>query len=110
RTIACIEEAQRSGQPFFAYCSFPDPHHPYTPPGEYWDMYRPEDMALPASFHSSMPPPHLAWLRAEREAGRAIKTTMACFAATERETREAIALSFGSLRFIDAQIGRVLAA
>ena len=38
-------------QPFFLMASFPDPHHPFTPPGRYWSMYRPQDMALPPSFH-----------------------------------------------------------
>ena len=28
-----------SDDPFFAYVSFPDPHHPFNPPGKYWDMY-----------------------------------------------------------------------
>lgn len=110
QTIAQLREAQQRQRPFFLYSSFADPHHPYTPPGRYWDLYRPEDMALPPSFHADTPPPHLAWLRAQREAGRAVKNTMACYAATEREVREAIALGLGSLSFIDAQIGRVLAA
>ena len=38
-------------RPFFLMASFPDPHHPFTPPGRYWSMYRPQDMALPPSFH-----------------------------------------------------------
>jgi len=109
RTIARLKAAKAAGRPFFAYCSFPDPHHPYTPPGRYWDMYKPEDVALPPSFHSQDPPPHVRWLREQRDRGRAVKHTMACFAATEREALEAIALSQGSLGFIDAQIGRVMA-
>ncbi|MBN9476522.1 MAG: sulfatase [Bordetella sp. SCN 67-23] len=109
RTIERLREAKEAGRPFFAYCSFPDPHHPYTPPGRYWDMYKPEEVELPASFHSQDPPPHLRWLREQRDRGQAVKHTMACFAATEREAREAIALGQGSLSFIDAQIGRVLA-
>ena len=38
-------------KPFFVQCSFPDPHHPFTPPGKYWDMYDPADIELPASFY-----------------------------------------------------------
>src|SRR5690606_29680815 len=33
--------AEASGKPFFLHCSFNDPHHPFTPPGRYWDMYDP---------------------------------------------------------------------
>lgn len=110
RAIDRIRAAAEREQPFFVYCSFPDPHHPYTPPGRYWDLYKPEAVPLPASFHSAEPPPHLAWLRGERDAGRAVKNTQACFAVSEREAREAIALNWGSLSFIDSQVGRVLAA
>ena len=42
-------EARRRA-PFFLMVSFPDPHHPFTPPGRYWSMYRPDDMAVPPSF------------------------------------------------------------
>lgn len=106
-----IVHATKQAKPFFAYCSFPDPHHPYTPPGKYWDMYKPEDVELPPSFHSNTPPPpHLEWLRDERDAQRAVKNTQACFATTEREAREAIALNYGSLSFIDSQVGKVMRA
>ncbi len=109
RTCERIQEYAREAQSFFLYCSFPDPHHPYTPPGKYWDMYRPEDVELPASYQSSAtPPPHLAWLREQREKGTPNNKSMACFAATEREAREAIALNYGSISFIDDRIGRVL--
>jgi hypothetical protein len=40
--------ATRDTRPFFLMASFPDPHHPFTPPG--WDVYRPEQMPKPAAF------------------------------------------------------------
>lgn len=111
RTIEKLREYSRDDSPFFLQCSFPDPHHPFTPPGRYWDMYKPEDMELPESFHSSeAPPPHVAWLRAQRDGGKAVKHTPAIFACNERETREALALNYGSITNIDHHIGRVLAA
>ncbi|MCB2003343.1 MAG: sulfatase-like hydrolase/transferase [Rhodoferax sp.] len=110
RTIQQLQQAAQAGQPFFTYCSFADPHHPYTPPGRFWDRYQPQDMELPATFHSEASAPHLQWLRAQRDQGQAVKNTMACYAATERETREALALGHGSLAFIDQQVGRVLDA
>ncbi len=36
---------------FFAFCSYGDPHHPFSPPGKYFDMYKPEDIILPKSFN-----------------------------------------------------------
>lgn len=110
RTMAHIRRAAGQGRPFLSYCSFPDPHSPYTPPGRYWDMYKPEDMLLPPSYaNKGNPPPHLKWLQEERDQGRAVKNTMGCFGATPREVQEALALNFGSIAFIDAQVGRVLA-
>lgn len=111
RTIARIEACARANEPFFVQCSFPDPHHPFTPPGKYWDLYDPRDVPLPASFHANEPPPpHVAWFRAERDAGRALKHTPAPFACTEREAREAIALNYGSIAKIDDEVGRILGA
>ena len=61
RTQAYLEDHARdsSNKPFFVQCSFPDPHHPYTPPGQYWDMYDPASIVLPASFEQkNLPPDH----------------------------------------------------
>jgi arylsulfatase A-like enzyme len=111
RTIDKLHDFAKEEAPFFIQCSFPDPHHPFTPPGKYWDMYSPDDMELPASFHSSQtPPPHVQWLRHKRDDGTAIKHTPAIFACNEREAKEALALNYGSITNIDTQIGRILAA
>lgn len=112
RTSEAILDAAAAGeQPFFLMCSFAEPHHPFVPPGEYWDMYRPADMVLPRSFHgaTNRPPPHVARLLAERDAGHAVKHTPQLFACTEEEAREAIALNYGSISFIDVAVGRLLA-
>jgi arylsulfatase A-like enzyme len=97
-------------KPFFLMASFPDPHHPFTPPGRYWSMYRPQDMALPASFdHGNRPPARsVAWALAQRESGKALVTEQAAFAVDEREAREAMALSCGMIAMIDDAIGRIL--
>ena len=97
--------------PFFLMVSFPDPHHPFTPPGRYWSMYRPQDMALPPSFHHGNRPlaRPVAWALAQRESGKADTAGQAAFAINEREAREAMALSCGMIAMIDDAIGRVLA-
>ncbi len=108
-----LADAAREQQPFFLFCSFADPHHPFTPPGKYWDMYRPADMELPRSFRTGAnappPPPHVAALLQARDEGRAVKHTPQLFACTEAEAREAIALNYGSISFIDDMVARVLA-
>jgi arylsulfatase A-like enzyme len=98
-------------RPFFLMTSFPDPHHPFTPPGRYWSMYRPQDMALPPSFHPGNRPlaRPVAWALAQRASGQAVVTEQAAFAVDEREAREAMALSCGMIAMIDDAVGRVLA-
>ena len=103
--------AQRDGAPFFLQCSFPDPHHPFTPPGRYWDMFRPDDVSLPATFGAELvdPPPALAYLREQRRSDPDFRPAFGSFACSEQEAREAIALNHGNLALIDDGIGRVLA-
>jgi len=112
RTLAWLDNHVRrsNGAPFFLQCSFPDPHHPFTPPGRYWDMYKPEGVTLPAAFHigNRPQPPHTAALHAARDNGTRIADSQPAFAVTERETREAIALTYGMIAMIDDGIAKVL--
>jgi len=105
------DHASRGGtRPFFLQCSFPDPHHPFTPPGRYWDMYRPDEVELPATF-GHLPerhPPHLAAMMEARRSGRANPGGHTAFAAQEDEVRAATALTYGSITMIDDAVGRVL--
>ena len=96
--------------PFFAMVSFPDPHHPFTPPGKYWGKYSPDDMALPPSFEPGTRPvpPHVAWAREQRDAGTAARGAQSAFAVTEREAREAMALTCDMIAMIDDAVGRIL--
>ena len=111
RAIARMKDMARSEKPWFLHCSFPDPHHPFTPPGRYWNFARPEDVPAPRSFHAKHTglPPYVRWLYEMRDSGRALKHTQALFACSEREAREAIALNYGSIACIDDAIGRVMA-
>lgn len=110
RCCAMLAEHAQGDAPFFIQCSFPDPHHPFTPPGRFWDLYRPQDMTLPASCSADLrdPPPPIAALRAAAAKGTARKSGHGIFAATEREIREAMALNYGNIACIDDAIGRVL--
>ena len=97
------------GKPFFLMASFPDPHHPFTPPGKYWDMYSPEDMDLPPVYGNREPPPHVKWARAARAAGEVATNSQNAFAVDEREVREARALTCGMIAMIDDAVGEILA-
>ncbi|MEZ5644144.1 MAG: sulfatase-like hydrolase/transferase [Burkholderiaceae bacterium] len=106
-----LDNAASSGKPFFLHCSFADPHHPFTPPGKYWDMYDPDDMVLPASFYQSAEAAFapVAALRRERAQGKGRVHSTVGFAATEREAREALALTYGMISMIDDVVGRLVA-
>jgi len=96
--------------PFMLQCSFGDPHHPFTPPGKYFDMYDPADVPLPNGYNHPQDnwPPHLATILAERDTGLSNKSGQRAFGATKEEVREAIALNYGSITMIDDAIGRVI--
>jgi arylsulfatase A-like enzyme len=96
-------------KPFFMMMSYPDPHHPFTPPGKYWDMYDPDDMELPASFRSNVAPPNsVQWAWNKREDGSQVTQGQNLFAAEEAHVREAMALTCGMITMVDDSIGMVM--
>ncbi len=107
RSEAFLAEQAKGDAPFFLQMSFPDPHHPFTPPGKYWDMYDPDEMELPASFGKSDLPPIRA-MREAMEQGTDPRDNQNPFAVTEAEARAIIALTYGMITMIDDAVGRVL--
>ncbi|WP_304349555.1 sulfatase [Comamonas testosteroni] len=96
-----------SGKPFFLNLSFPDPHHPFTPPGRFWDMYEPEDMPLPPSFGKPGNSQLLVDVhRYTREGGS--REGYGAYAVTSRECKETLALTYGMVSMIDEQVGQLL--
>ena len=107
RSEAWLTERAKEDTPFFMQMSFPDPHHPFTPPGRYWDLYDPADIELPATFGKG----DLRPIRAMREAleiGADPRDNQSPFAVTEDEARSIIALTYGMITMIDDAVGRVL--
>jgi len=98
-------------QPFLLVVSFPDPHHPFAPPGRYWSMYSPGDFAVPLPFAAHRnPPPPLRALREDFVAGARPPTPESAFMTDERAAREAMALTCGMLSLVDEAIGGVVGA
>jgi len=113
RTIEWLRAHQAGAQrehPFFVHCSFPDPHHPFNPPGRYWDLFDPADVTLPAHCGAATPAdvPLKRALHAEQAAGQRPMGTSRAIAVTPEEARVAIALNHGAIAFIDEAVGRVL--
>lgn len=88
-------------RPFFLACGFFRPHTPYVAPRAYFDLYPPAGITLPAvpeGHRAAGPAPAFGSAKAEQES------------MTDDQRREAIRAYLASVTFMDAQVGRVLAA
>lgn len=116
RMRACefLQSQAQSERPFFACVSFPDPHHPFTPPGRYWDLYHPDDMVLPDNLPGDGPSTRiLEWIR-RQQVHRGLDALTPQYFVTgamslpEKELREAMALTCGMIAMIDDAVGELL--
>lgn len=89
---------ERDGEkPFFIWCSFPDPHHPFSPPAPWFDMYDPETIRfepVPDEGGGGFP----ERLKEYREGRRAQPEAI----------REVIARNYGMISMVDHNVGRVI--
>lgn len=111
RAIEYVNASVEHEAPFFAFVSFPDPHHPFNPPGRYWDMYSPEefDVGLPYEKHKNPTPP-MQRLTQLWQQGMPAETPQTAFRADSEHVKEAMALTAGMISMVDDQIGRVIQA
>ncbi|NKB77941.1 MAG: sulfatase-like hydrolase/transferase [Gammaproteobacteria bacterium] len=111
RAIHYLNAQVDSDAPFFTYISFPDPHHPFNPPGKYWDMYSPDDFPvdLPFSDHKN-PTPVMQLLKENYHNGGAQLTPQMMMYQGDREIQEARALTAGMISCVDDAVGNVLDA
>jgi len=102
----------RDGQPFFAWVSFPDPHHPFTPPPGYDTMYDPAEVVMPRITAEALAdkPPHYRRAHEGGELWEGIGAHEYLNGITEPQMREIIARTYGMISLIDENIGRLLDA
>lgn len=105
RSVDFIESRSHDGSPWFLFASYPDPHHPFAPPGEWYDRHDPADMALPETFHD--PVDHLPRFLREMTTDAGARGPMRIEAPA---LRAAMAAEFGAIELIDHGVGRMLAA
>lgn len=89
-------------RPFFLYVSLMAPHDPRTMPQQYRDLYRPEDIALPANFLPEHP--------IDTGALRIRDETLAAFPREPDEIRRHIAEYYAMISHLDDALGRLMAA
>jgi arylsulfatase len=107
RTIDFLEAQQGASKPFFAVCSFPDPHHPFVAPKPWCDKYDRSRVPMPVRREGElerMPPHYPEHAATSPVPGRPGETQPM----TEEHLRECIALTYGAVSFIDHNVGRVL--
>jgi arylsulfatase len=107
-TIDAIGRARRADTPFFIWCSFPDPHHPFAPPEPYASMYDPAECAAPEQLReeqAALPPYYRdvydGTLRPNGVDNRPLPTD---------HILEMIARTYGMISHVDSEIGRIVAA
>ena len=101
-TIDFLSEARLADQPFLAYVSFTSPHDPRTPPEPYASWYHPDSVSLPPNYLSEHPFDN-GDLDVRDERLRELPRT-------EEMVRQELALYYGMISEVDAQIGRILDA
>ncbi len=111
RAIDYLASRADQDQPFFAFVSFPDPHHPFNPPGKYWDMYDPDDfdVSLPYDAHANPTPP-MEWLHDQWKGSGGQATPQTAMMVANRQLKEAMALTAGMMAFIDDAVGDIVSA
>ena len=110
RTIAFIEEATEAAEPWMAWCSYPDPHHPLSPPEPWFSRHDPDDIELPATFDDPGIgwPDHLTAIRNDSLDPRA--PFVRSFGPTPEQARAATAATYGMIEAIDHGVGQILQA
>lgn len=109
QTVRWLADHASDPAPFFLFVSFPDPHHPFNPPGHYWDLYSPEQFTVdrPVTDFKNPAPP-LAFAHQRLADGGRTDTPQEAFAASIRHCQEAMALSAGMLAMIDDAVGKIM--
>lgn len=108
KAVEHLKDAAGHDAPFFLFVSFPDPHHPFSPPAGYDTLYDPESIPLPLGFDQdhSRSPRHIRHMMAHR--GEPGTDPTMTWAATAGQYRHAAAAQYGLITLMDEQIGRIL--
>ena len=110
KACAYLESRKDNPTPFFLMVSFPDPHHPFCPPGKYWDMYKPEDMPIPEAYQRTDwdMPEYVKIMKRQREENPKIgEASGVSIAISQREALEARALTCGMITMRDDAVGQI---
>jgi arylsulfatase len=110
RSREFLEEQAGADDPFFLWCSFPDPHHPYGAPEPWGSMYDPEEVSLPTRREGELDdlPPFYTDAYEDEETELSGLHTATKTEVGEDDIREIIATTYGMVSFVDNEVGRVM--
>src|SRR5207244_2949054 len=110
RTLEYLRERAAGGQPFFAWASFPDPHHPFRPPAEYARRWEAAAVKMPLRRPGELAdkPPHFRQASEEglRTEGTGPGTNAGTY--TDDQLRDILRYTYAMIELVDANIGRIL--
>ncbi|MBN1670763.1 MAG: sulfatase-like hydrolase/transferase [Kiritimatiellae bacterium] len=98
--IEQMADAVGKGEPFLCWAAFSEPHPPFYPPKDTYQMFDLSAIRLPAQAPAEAAPPHELILRKRKEWAHL----------TELELRQMIAGYYGLVHLVDQYIGSVLEA
>ena len=108
RAINFLQNRREADRPFFLWCSFSDPHHPYGPPEPYDSLYDPANVPMPTRREGELddlaPFFRRIYEKDVQVSGRGTATKI-----SDEHIREIIAHTYGMIALIDDNIGRVMA-
>jgi iduronate 2-sulfatase len=102
-SIKALSHFAKTEQPFFLGVGFYKPHTPYVAPRRYFDLYDPAEIEVPrapSDYLQTLPAPAIKSIRNRKQ-----EIDLA-----EDTARQAIHAYYATISFMDAQVGRVLAA
>jgi len=116
RTIAAIDDAHETGEPFFIWSSYHDPHPPYAVPEPWASMYDPADMEVGELIDGEldkMPPPHRMTQQEKPDFKPFNKDGIANHGyhrhrMAKQDLQRAQAIYYGMISFMDHWIGQTL--
>lgn len=104
---AIAELRRLKDKPFFLAVGFFKPHLPFNAPKKYWDLYRREDIKLPANRNWPKNMPRIAgtnWGELRNYAGMPKRGRV-----TDDQARALIHGYYACVSYVDAQVGRLTA-
>lgn len=100
--VRFLKSSTAKAKPFFCYVAFTSPHDPRTPPGNFATMYDPEKITLPANFLIKHP---------FDNGDLNVRDEQLLPVPRDPEAiKKDIALYYGMVSEMDAQVGRILEA